>query len=86
MMNNKHIATSFTEFPDCGESLRISNESSISQYQSSEWVERGFCLKCGLYLFYLLKPANQYHLPAGLLDELKSNGSKSYGRAITGGK
>ena len=53
---------------DCGDSLKISDESSVSKYQSSEWAERGFCANCGTHLFYLLKAANQYHLPAGLLD------------------
>lgn len=53
---------------DGGDSLKISDESSVSKYQSSEWAERGFCANCGTHLFYLLKPANQYHLPAGLLD------------------
>ena len=53
---------------DCGDSLLISNKSSVSQYQSSEWADRGFCSKCGTHLFYLLKSANQFHLPAGLLD------------------
>ncbi len=52
---------------DCGDSLKITGKSSVSQYQSSEWAERGFCSNCGTHLFYLLKPANQYHLPAGLL-------------------
>ena len=52
----------------CEGSLDISNESSVSRYSSSEWAERGFCSTCGTHLFYLLKPASQYHVPAGLLD------------------
>ncbi len=53
---------------DCGDSLKISDESSVKRYQSSEWAERGFCETCGTHLFYYLKPNNQYHLPTGLLD------------------
>lgn len=52
---------------DCGDSLKMSDESSVVRYESSEWAERGFCNKCGTHLFYYLKPANQYHVPAGLL-------------------
>lgn len=52
---------------DCSDTLKVSDETSIVRYQSSEWAERGFCAKCGTHLFYFLKPANQYHLSAGLL-------------------
>ncbi len=53
---------------ECGDSLKVSDEASVIRYQSSEWAERGFCARCGTHLFYFLKPANQYHIPAGLLD------------------
>ncbi|MCB1662125.1 MAG: GFA family protein [Pseudomonadales bacterium] len=53
---------------DSGELKKISNESGITRYPSSEWAERGFCTTCGTHLFYFLKPNNQYHFPAGLLD------------------
>lgn len=53
---------------DSGELKSISNESLVTRFQSSEWAERGFCLKCGTHLFYFLKPANQYHFPIGLID------------------
>jgi hypothetical protein len=53
---------------DCGSSLKITDESSLTRYQSSEWAERGFCSNCGTHLFYYLIPNNQYHIPAGLLD------------------
>lgn len=52
---------------DCGDSLVIADDTHVTRYQSSEWAERGFCSQCGTHLFYYLKPANQYHLPAGLL-------------------
>ncbi|MGB4881424.1 MAG: GFA family protein [Neisseria sp.] len=52
---------------DCADSVKISGEESVTRYSSSEWADRGFCNKCGTHLFYYLKPANQYHLPVGLL-------------------
>ncbi len=52
---------------DCADSVRISDETSVTRYASSEWAERGFCNKCGTHLFYYLLPANQYHIPVGLL-------------------
>jgi len=52
---------------DCADSVKISDEKSVTRYSSSDWAERGFCSKCGTHLFYYLKPANQYHLPIGLL-------------------
>jgi hypothetical protein len=53
---------------DGGELTKISNEAMVTRYPSSEWAERGFCSGCGTHLFYFLKPNNQYHFPAGLLD------------------
>ncbi|MFA0678598.1 GFA family protein, partial [Vibrio sp. 10N.222.51.A6] len=52
---------------DCADSVKISGESNVVRYKSSEWAERGFCGKCGTHLFYFLVPNNQYHLPVGLL-------------------
>lgn len=52
---------------ECGDSLKVSDEASVERYSSSDWADRGFCKKCGTHLFYHLKPANQYHLPIGLL-------------------
>lgn len=55
---------------ECDGSISFSGETSIAKYQSSDWAERGFCQHCGTHLYYLLKPANQYHIPAGLLGDL----------------
>ncbi|MEZ8055320.1 GFA family protein [Vibrio sp. 10N.222.54.F12] len=52
---------------DCADSVKISGESNVVRYKSSDWAERGFCGKCGTHLFYFLVPNNQYHLPVGLL-------------------
>ena len=53
---------------ETSDTLIISGESSVSRYDSSEWADRGFCVKCGTHLFYHLKPNNQYHIPVGLLN------------------
>ncbi len=53
---------------DCGGSVKFKNESLVTRYPSSDWADRGFCSKCGTHLFYYLKSANQYHLPAGLME------------------
>ncbi len=54
---------------DCGSDISFSDESSINRYQSSQWAERGFCKSCGTHLFYHLKGADRYMVPAGLFDD-----------------
>lgn len=53
----------------CGQDVNFEGNENISVFSSSEWAERGFCSKCGTHLFYRLKEANYYALPAGLLDD-----------------
>lgn len=55
---------------DCGSNVKFEGEDNIKVFDSSEWAERGFCSNCGTHLFYRLKQANQYILPAGLFDQL----------------
>ncbi len=50
----------------CGENVVFSGEENIARYPSSDWAERGFCMKCGTNLFYRFTPANNYSLTAGL--------------------
>ncbi|BAY83235.1 glutathione-dependent formaldehyde-activating GFA [Calothrix parasitica NIES-267] len=57
---------------ECGEEVNFEGDDNISVFNSSEWAERGFCSKCGTHLFYRLKEANHYALPAGLLDDEES--------------
>ena len=57
---------------DCSDTVRVSGESSVTRYSSSDWADRAFCKNCGTHLFYYLKPANQFHLPVGLLQTDKS--------------
>lgn len=53
---------------ECGSDVTLEGEDNISVYNSSEWAERGFCKQCGTHLFYRLKEAQQYHIPAGVFD------------------
>lgn len=53
---------------DCGNEVEFEGGESIATYSSSEWAERGFCKKCGTSLFYKLKEAGQYMVPAGVLN------------------
>lgn len=53
----------------CGDAVSFRGEASITAYASSDWAERGFCKVCGTHLFWRLKGARDYHVPAGLFDE-----------------
>ncbi|GAA4356626.1 GFA family protein [Kangiella marina] len=55
---------------DCGTEVNFEGHEHIKVFSSSEWAERGFCSNCGTHLFYRLKEANQYIMPAGLFDSL----------------
>ena len=49
----------------CGGEVAITGAASVTVFQSSEWAERGFCAKCGTHLYYRLRDANEYIVPAG---------------------
>jgi hypothetical protein len=53
---------------ECGSDISFEGEENIGIYQSSEWAERGFCIKCGGHLFYRLKQNYQYYIPVGIFD------------------
>lgn len=53
---------------DCGTDVEFNGEDHIVRYASSDWAERGFCETCGTHLFYHLKGAGKYIMPAGLFD------------------
>lgn len=53
---------------DCGSDVAFKGQENIGIFASSDWAERGFCKKCGSHLFYRLKQANQYIVPAGIFD------------------
>ena len=52
----------------CGADISFSGDENISEYESSEWANRGFCRKCGTHIFCLLKETNEYIVPVGLFD------------------
>jgi len=55
---------------DCGNNIEIEGAENVNVFDSSEWAERAFCLKCGTHLFYKIKAPSQYLLPAGFFIEL----------------
>lgn len=56
---------------DGGVGLSVSNSSSVTVFDSTDWAERGFCSKCGTHLYIKVKGSGRYIVPAGLfgLDE-----------------
>lgn len=52
----------------CGPDVTIHGEG-VARYASSDWAERGFCRRCGTHLFYHLRQAGEYILPAGLFQD-----------------
>ncbi|MCG8432413.1 MAG: GFA family protein [Gammaproteobacteria bacterium] len=54
---------------DCGTEVVFDDDSAVAVFVSSDWADRGFCNKCGSHLFYRLKGANQYFMPAGLFED-----------------
>ncbi len=51
---------------ECGTDVSFTGEDNVSVFNSSAWAERGFCKQCGSHLFYRLKEANKYTMPAAL--------------------
>ena len=50
--------------------VSFNGEQNITRFDSSEWVERGFCSQCGANLFYHLKEPDRYMLWMGTFDDL----------------
>ncbi len=50
----------------CDSDVQFVGLENITVYNSSDWAERGFCSECGTHLFYKLKGADEYAIPAGL--------------------
>ncbi|MFA7680913.1 MAG: GFA family protein [Pigmentiphaga sp.] len=48
---------------------RIEGGEHVRTYASSDWAERGFCMRCGTHLFYRLREGEFYALAAGLFEE-----------------
>ena len=41
----------------------------IGRFESSDWGERGFCMRCGSSLFFRLKESNHYLVAMGSFDD-----------------
>jgi len=52
-----------------GPELDVHGHEYITNYDSSEWAERGFCSKCGTHLFYHLKNGGDFIVAAGLFED-----------------
>ncbi len=55
----------------CGTEVEIDGVDKVHIYDSSEWAERAFCANCGTHLFYRIKGAGEYSIPAGFFPDLK---------------
>lgn len=51
---------------ECADGITIEGGEHITNYNSSEWAERGFCKQCGSHLYYHLKNMDKYHVSIGL--------------------
>ena len=54
---------------DCGDTVKVENESNLGVYRSSEWAERCFCKKCGSALFYRLVQNGNCYASAEAFDD-----------------
>ena len=54
---------------DCGADIDIDGEGNVSEFDSSDWAERGFCRNCGTHLFYRLKGSGRHMVPVGLFED-----------------
>lgn len=53
-----------------GADVQIAGDSHVRSYRSSDWAERAFCTACGTNLYYRLTESGEYHVWAGLFDDL----------------
>jgi hypothetical protein len=53
---------------DC-QAVNFESADSIGRIRSSDWAERGFCIKCGSNLFYHIVKSSDYQMAAGLFDD-----------------
>jgi hypothetical protein len=49
--------------------IEFEDEGTVVRYASSDWAERGFCVRCGSSIFYYLKPADRYVVSVGAFDD-----------------
>ncbi len=53
----------------CGDDVKIEGSDHVSAFNSSMWAERAFCKTCGTHLYYKLKQASEFIVPAGLFQD-----------------
>lgn len=51
------------------QNVTFQDEHNVGRIRSSDWAERGFCIKCGSNLFYHLVDSSDYQISAGLFDD-----------------
>ena len=54
---------------ECKGAVEFEDDASLGIYRSSEWAERGFCVKCGTPLFYRLAGKEFYAVSVEALDD-----------------
>ena len=53
----------------CSEDLTLTSAETLSWFQSSEFVQRGFCQRCGGNIFWKMQPGAETYVTAGTLDQ-----------------
>ena len=51
------------------QTVAFEEEENVGRIRSSDWAERGFCIKCGSNLFYHVIDSGDYQVSAGLFDD-----------------
>lgn len=69
MCRKQNASAAFFTEEVAAENLTFNQEDTISVYPSSEWAERGFCNRCGTFLFYRYRKEKQAHLNVELFDD-----------------
>lgn len=49
--------------------FRLTEDSGLAWYASSDWAKRGFCTRCGSSLFYQLQSEDAINIATGTLDD-----------------
>ncbi|MEJ8574658.1 GFA family protein [Microbaculum marinum] len=54
---------------ECGNSVRVNDDSQLGVYVSSDWGERVFCKTCGTTLFWRMQDGSEYAVSAQAFDD-----------------
>jgi hypothetical protein len=52
-----------------GKNVKITGEDNITAYDSTPWMQRGFCKRCGTKVFYRVKETGDLHIPVWLFEK-----------------